>query len=146
MTILRIALVAVAVGMSASAAAATDGSAFMLAGTPKLYAVQGHDRLGQPVAYVTLRGDRHLHDPRLVFAQVAGVSGRTYASRPSRTCLRVSFINEGDDGVPRRLVSPGRRYRVTVRLRAVAGGASKLIATFRLKAAPLKSSAKPPRC
>jgi hypothetical protein len=69
MTILRIALAAVAVavgvGMSASAGAAADGSAFMLAGTPKLYAVGGHDRLGQPVAYVTLRGDRHLHDPRL---------------------------------------------------------------------------------
>jgi hypothetical protein len=139
-------VVALIVPARAGATGAASPPAFHLAGTPLLYAVQGHVRLGQPSAYVVFAGDRHLHEPRQVVVRVAGRSGRTYANQRVN-CYRSIFVHETPNGTPQRFLTAGRRYSVTFATRSTARSSRlRTLTTRMLTAHALKATAKPPTC
>ncbi len=127
-------------------AQAADAPDFQLRGTPRLYTV-ANTGLGRPVAYVVFKGDRKLHEPRLLVADVAGHSGRTFLwrSRGDR-CYRSSVVNNDANGKPTRFLTAGRRYRVRFNLRASLHGARHVIATRTLQARNLRPGTLPPGC
>ncbi|HEX4364893.1 MAG TPA: hypothetical protein VHZ75_10120 [Solirubrobacteraceae bacterium] len=136
-----------AFAISASVASAAPSPDVTIVGTPRLYAVQEQHGLGRPVAYVVFSSSRHLHEPRQVFASVAGKAGRTYASRfGGDRCYRVSFINENADGKPIPFLKAGRTYAVQFRGRATVASPSHVITTTALTARPRPASFPIPSC
>jgi hypothetical protein len=136
-----------ALAVSASVASAAPTPDVTIAGTPRLYAVQDQHGAGRPVAYVVFSASRHLHEPRQVFAAVAGKAGRTYASRSGGDrCYRVSFINEKADGKPIPFVKAGQTYAVQFRGRATAHSPSHIMMTTKLTARARPASSPIPSC
>ncbi|WCB92115.1 hypothetical protein DSM104299_00800 [Baekduia alba] len=127
---------------AATAAIAAQAPTFHLVGQPILYTIKA-PRLGGPSAYVVFAGDRHLHEPRQVVAQVAGHTGRTYLV--SDRCYRSAIVNETAAGRPQPVVKAGNTYTITFSVRPGATGKKTRIGTRRLVARTW-ASAKTPRC
>lgn len=124
-----------------TASAASSAPETVLAGTPKLYTVQGDVSLGRPTRYVTFKTAKGI-SARLLVVTVSGSSGRTFnaddgrsdRSKPrSRTCFRSSMNPYQRTSAPRRL-KPGVAYKVRFYVRASLNGERTLFATRTLHA------------
>jgi hypothetical protein len=109
-----LALVAVATTGAVARAAGSGAAApaARLVGTPVLIAITGHVDSDRPTAYVFFRLSKHLHEPRLVVAQVKGASGRTYAVRGTRVrnCYKSALLLQG---TPHKRLRAGVPYHVS---------------------------------
>jgi hypothetical protein len=147
MRILPTALLALAAtGAVALPAGAADAPEFEVSGTPRLYTV-ANQGLGRPVAYVVVKGSRHLHDPRLLVADVHGHSGRTFLwRRYGQRCYRAVFSNQNADGKPISFLTAGSRYRLGFSIRPSLNGAKRAVDSRNAIARSLKRGTLPPGC
>jgi hypothetical protein len=147
MRILPTAVVALAAtGAVALPAGAADAPDFKVIGTPRLYTV-ANQGLGRPVAYVVVKGSRHLHDPRLLVADVHGQSGRTFLwRRYGQRCYRAVFSNQQADGKPIAFLAPGSRYRLGFSIRASLNATERAVDSRNAIARSLKPGTLPPGC
>jgi hypothetical protein len=101
---------------AASGAAPRTGTAAApparIVGTPVLVTVSGQVGFDRPTADVFFRLSKHLHEPRLIVAQVKGKSGRTYPVRATTAqhCYKSALLLQGGSGGRLRA---GSSYRVT---------------------------------
>ena len=122
-----------------------------IVGTPVLVTVTGKVGVDRPTAYVFFRLSKHLHEPRLIVAQVKGDSGRTYAVRATtaKSCYKSALLLQGASSGRLRA---GSSYRVTFVSRGSAhesttGKAPFATFTVRAQSRPLVSaSVVPPGC
>ena len=135
---LPLVLIVALFGAFATASGATPAvaPAAQVVGTPVLITVTGKVGADRPTAYAFFRLAKHLHEPRLVVAQVKGKSGRTFAVRGTmvKNCYRSALLLEGS---PAGHLRAGITYRVSFISRATAHQSAtgiKPFASFKVKA------------
>jgi hypothetical protein len=103
---------AVTIAGATAGAAGTAEPVAQIVGTPVLVTITGNVETDRPTAYVFFKLSKHLHEPRLVVAQVKGDSGRTYAVRSTsvRHCYKSALLLQG---TPHKRLRPGLTYRVS---------------------------------
>jgi hypothetical protein len=83
-----------------------------IVGKPVLVTLSRSAGVDRPTAYVFFRLSKHLHEPRLIVAQIKGQSGRTYAVRATtaKNCYKSALLLQGGPVEP---LDGGVIYRVS---------------------------------